>query len=364
MNAIRSLDIKAPSLEELELLVEDADVTDLARASTARLDGVVGNWSDYNSVEAQVETSTYHALDGFAAMVFGLVLRRPRTGRVDLATVTVTAATIDGTTRIISVDHLPARVMIEDGDDVESHGADRFVGTFAASFHETSFARTSPIAHAHLAGFGLGWEGLTAVTVTGEAGAVAASFQRLPGRGDETDRYVFDAEVEATFATDEADIEVTTVFDARVTACVDGDDLLICAIDFLPARDSGLPGSRSNPVSASIRGIEATDGQALCYALAKLGMDDMTPVSTKTLNASIDGGEDTGVLWQDVASATLTAIRGTMTPRDDHTDIDAVLRCTDEAGASTDHDVIARVRIDRDGIRLTRLMQRSAVMDS
>lgn len=107
MNAIRSISIQAPTIETLELLVEGACVADLALASTPRLDGVVGDWGAFRSVEVAVETATFHTLDGFAAMDFGLVLQ-PASGMPTLVTVTVTASTIGGAPRIITVDRAPA----------------------------------------------------------------------------------------------------------------------------------------------------------------------------------------------------------------------------------------------------------------
>lgn len=93
--------------DALETLVEDMTLADLRVAATAALDAHVGDWDAFARLDVAPEPSTFHTLDGLAAMTFGLILR-PAAGWPTLATVVVTATTVAGTLRLVSVDRAPA----------------------------------------------------------------------------------------------------------------------------------------------------------------------------------------------------------------------------------------------------------------
>jgi len=96
----------APSIEALELAVENASLWDIMLCASAGLDAIVVDWSRFVSVEAAVETDTY-AVDGdIASMVFGLTFR-PASGMPTLATVVVSAGMVEDRLAILAIEPAP-----------------------------------------------------------------------------------------------------------------------------------------------------------------------------------------------------------------------------------------------------------------
>jgi hypothetical protein len=96
----------APSIEALELAVEDASLSDVMLCASAGLDAIVVDWSRFVSVEAAVETDTYRVDGDVASMVFGLAFQ-PAVGMPTLATVVVTAGTVEDRLVILGIDPAP-----------------------------------------------------------------------------------------------------------------------------------------------------------------------------------------------------------------------------------------------------------------
>lgn len=96
----------APTIEALELAVENASLASIMLCASAGLDAIVVDWSRFVSVDAAVETDTYRVDGDVASMVFGLTFR-PASGMPTLATVVVTAGTVEDRLVILGIEPAP-----------------------------------------------------------------------------------------------------------------------------------------------------------------------------------------------------------------------------------------------------------------
>lgn len=104
----RTVATSAPTLDQLETLIEAMTIDQLRRLATAAIDArfVASEWARYVGLDAVVETDTFHTFEGLGAMTVGFILA-PASGMPTLLTALVVATVVDGTPTILHVDRAP-----------------------------------------------------------------------------------------------------------------------------------------------------------------------------------------------------------------------------------------------------------------